>query len=169
MNKWKKRLSLLLLLQIGLAGGLWARSYSESVSRTKTQKLLSFEMSEITRVEVSEKDRSILLSQEEGRWVLPDHHSLPVEKKRVQSLLESLLELQSSFPETTSTSAHLRLGLSDEQPEGRIKLFAGEKLVGDLVLGEIPSFGQRYVRLGGLQEAYRIRWQTINTQAASRA
>lgn len=169
MSIWKKKLSLLLLLQILLAGGLWAWSYNERTQSTKTRDLLAFETSEVTKVELLEQDRSLILSREDGKWVLPDHHSLPAEEQRVQSLLKSLNELKTSFPETTSASAHQRLGLSEEKPDGRVKLYAGEKLVGDLLLGSIPSFGQRYVRLGEQNEAYRIRWQTINTQASSRA
>jgi hypothetical protein len=135
----------------------------------KARALLAFDASEVTKVELLEQDRSFVLSLQKGEWVLPDHHSLPAEEQRVQKLLNSLRELQSNFPETTSPSAHQRLGLSEEKPEGRIKLFAGEKLVGDLLLGSVPSFGQRYVRLGDQNEAYRIRWQAINTQASSRA
>lgn len=169
MSIWKKKLSLLLLFQILLAGGLWAWTYNERAQSTTTQELLAFDTSEVTKVELLEQDRSLILSLEEGDWVLPDHHSLPAEGERVQKLLNSLRELQSNSPETTSSSAHQRLGLSEDKPEGRVKLYAGEKLVGDLLLGSIPSFGQRYVRLGDQNEAYRIRWQTINTQASSRA
>lgn len=169
MSIWKKKLSLLLLLQILLAGGLWAWTYSERSQSTKARELLTFDTSEVTKVELLEQDRSLILSQEKGEWVLPDHHSLPAEDERVQKLLNSLRELQSNFPETTSSSAHQRLGLSEDKPDGRVKLYAGEKPVGDLLLGSVPSFGQRYVRLGDQNEAYRIRWQTINTQASSRA
>ena len=67
MSIWKKKLSLLLMLQILLAGGLWAWSYHESAQSTRTQDLLAFDTSEVTKVKLLEQNRSFILSREEGK------------------------------------------------------------------------------------------------------
>jgi uncharacterized protein DUF4340 len=165
MRVWKTRLSILLVCQLLLAGGLWALSHNRETSKTQATNLLALDKEAITKIEIAQGEKTFVLAKSDGRWVLPDYHELPAAQADVESLLSGLDDLSARAAETTTESSHQRLGVSDDKPEGRLKLYAGETLVSDLLLGKSPTFNQRFVRVAEKDEAFKTEWQGLKVQA----
>lgn len=169
MQIWKKRLSVILLLQLLLAGALWALSYREEAAGSLTEPLFSFKAEAVSRIEMGEGDNTVKLSREEGGWILPEFYSLRADAKKVESLLEDLQTLQVANPETTSASSHDRLGVGEEQPQARVRLYAQDEELGELLFGKTPTFGRRYVRRRGQNDTYRVESQGLQLRATDKA
>ena len=165
MRVWKTRLSILLVCQLLLASGLWALSHNRETSKTQTTDLLTLNKEAITKIEIAEGEKTFVISKSDGLWILPDYHDLPAASADVESLLSGLDDLSVRGAETTTESSQQRLGVSDDKPEGRVKLYAGETLVSDLLLGKSPTFNQRFVRLAEKDETFKTEWQGIQVQA----
>ena len=165
MNVWKTRLSLLLLCQVVLAGGLWAFSYHREASQTQSTYLFDFRPEDIDKIELTQGEQSLLLTKSNGSWLLPDHDQLPASQNDVDNLLKGVKELTVREPETTTESSHHRLGVSEDDAGDRVKLYAGEDLVVDLLVGKAPVFDQRYLRVAGSEETYRAEGRGLNVRA----
>lgn len=169
MQVWKTRLSVLLVLQLLLAGGLWVRTSRVASAQHAEKNLFNFQADSISKIEVTEGEETLDLVKQDNSWVIPDKFDLPAGPDKVESLLSGLEELKITTPETTSTGSHERFNLSDEKPEGAIKLFQGEQEVAAVLVGKVPSFGERYLRLKDQEEIYRVDWQGISTSPAGKS
>ena len=149
MKSWKTRLTILLCLQLILVLGVWASSYSSLQRDAAGIKILDFGPEEIDRVELSSNDSKAEIKKEEGKWILPGYASLGADQEKVTSYLTDLEALKSQDLVSDSSVNHQRFGVGEEDAQLRVKLYTGEKLRQDILLGKTPAFGKRYIRLAG--------------------
>lgn len=154
MKLWKKRLAALLMLQLALVGGIWALSKT-GPSPSKTANLLShFDRSKVDRVEITGSGQTFVMQKKAEGWRLSDYHNLPVDAAKLEGLFDQLERLEGTELVSRAPESQTRFQVSDEEPNGRIVLKAGEDRIADLLLGKNAALDKRYVRVKDTSEIY---------------
>lgn len=165
MQNLRKKLSILLICQLVLAAGLWALAHQRRAGTGQNEPLLSFDTSQIDRVVVERGDDQIELVKSGKDWTIPEFHELPADTGKLVKLLTELSELKSAELVATSASSQERLGVSQDKSTAQVHLYAGDSEVAHLRVGQSPSFGKQYVRVGDEKEVHSVRWSPGAVQA----
>jgi hypothetical protein len=70
-------------------------------------------LGQAARVEIVTAKATLVLAQQDGRWVLPDRANYPADQTRVRQLLIGLVELRRTEPRTADAGEYARLGVED--------------------------------------------------------
>ncbi len=154
MQKAIRILVLLIAAQIILIGATWMLNRPES--ETPGGKLLSFDASAVDRIEVASQTRQATLARIDGDWIMPEHHNLPLRASRIESLLESLQNIDAGWPVATSAGAAERFEVDDGNYQRHLRLFAADALKAELWLGTSPGFRKIHVRRHGDNAIYAV-------------
>ncbi|MCC5793565.1 MAG: DUF4340 domain-containing protein [Chromatiales bacterium] len=103
------------------------------------------------RIDTGGNTRVASLQRREGRWVVAERAGYPADLGRLRRLLLGLAEARVLETMTANPALHDRLGIEDPAEPGAagiaLALQAGERIVGQVVLGSSPAAGQFYARL----------------------
>lgn len=156
MKRWKKRLATLLILQLALAGGIWALSRNRMSGAMGSKLIAGFERSKVDNIQISGSGKTIPLQKKPEGWRLPEYHNLPVDMGKLNGLLDQLERLEGTDFVSQTSESQARFQVSDDEPSGRLQLKAGQETIADLLLGKNAALDKKYVRIKGRPEIYSV-------------
>lgn len=149
-------LSFLLLLQIGLAL-LLVPGPGGRAARHGGALLLSLAASAPDRLILSEASgASLTLAKEAGRWVMPEQDNLPAATDKIDSLLNTLADLQRPWPVADSASSLKRFKVAEDAFERKIVVQQDGQPLATLLLGSAPGFRKVHARPAGEKQVFDI-------------
>lgn len=169
MNALRKQLSLVLVIQLVLAAGLWGLNISEAADAANQPKILIFDTDKVDCVEISADDESVVLQRANQKWIMPDYHELEANQQKTASLLKVLGDLGSYSVVSRTTGAHERFGVGDDDHIARIALKSGEEDIAAILFGNSPRLGRRYIRLAGANTVYDVAWNSSDIQVSNQS
>lgn len=147
--------SLVLVLQLCLALGLWLKS--DNMGTFHGGKLLTVAADQVDRLQIDDGDHGrIVLQKKTGHWKLPGHFDAPADDQKVDALLSTLIGIERNWPVARTTDAFKRFKVADDAFERRLQFQIGDKTVATLLLGSSPGFRKVHARLAGEDEVYDI-------------
>lgn len=154
MNRVLKLLTLALVAQLILALTLhWS---GQSTSGDAAAPLFAFDADAVSRITISAGEGSADIVRRNGEWVLPKLDNAPAAASRIAALLDQLKGLRAGWPVARTPASHARFEVSETNFQRRIRVFAGEAIVADLLLGSTPGFRQTHARKVGDNLVYAI-------------
>ena len=143
-------LGIIAVLLIYLALGTGRNKVSYKVPR-----LPGLEQEEITKIEISQADRSIVLSGQEENWrILPQEY--PADPVKVKDMLETITGL--TLTELAAEKENYERYELDEASRIRVKAFIGEKVAREFDIGKVPStYRHTFVRIADDTKVYYAR------------
>lgn len=169
MRNLKTKLIVLLVCQLVLAAGLWGLAHQRKSAHSATKQLLSFDRDKVDKIIVGRGKDKVELVKSSDDWKMPEFHDLIADKKKVESLLKDLGELESSEPVTRTASSHQRFELSNDNPTASVELKSGENRVALVRIGKSPAFGKQHVRLNDSNDVYQVRWGAHEVQGQGKS
>lgn len=149
-------LSVLLVVQLAVAGGLLYASHSNKVTRPQGA-LLEYDPAVIDRLEIAAgADQTIVLGKLDGQWQLPDNRGVPVQSGKVEALIESMAELETGWAVATKSSSHAQLEVAEADYQRRVKLFRDDQLSADLYIGSSPGMRRVHARTVDSDDVYSV-------------
>ncbi len=146
---------LVLVLQLGLALGLWLKS--DNLGTFHGGKLLAVAADQIDRLQIDGGNQGhLVLQKRDGHWRLPDHFNAPADGQKVDTLLSTLLGIERNWPVARTDDAFKRFKVADTAFDRRLQFQTGDKTVATLLLGSSPGFRKVHARLAGEKEVYDI-------------
>jgi hypothetical protein len=155
MNKYRSWLSCLLGFQLLLIFGIFFISQGMK-SEFKPQVFVNIPVSTLDKLTVSSSNGVVELESKGGVWSLPQLHQLKVDSEKIVSALDKLMSLKTSWPVTTTASAHKRFEVSDNQYQRKIELYTSGRLAETVYIGSSPSFRKSHVRINGDDNVYAL-------------
>lgn len=152
---WQRRLTILFVAQVLLILGVFAYQQHSRV-QVDAQPLLAIKTADIDRVVIHDVDNKTTLQKTGGEWQLPELQLLPVDKQKLEDVLQKLEGTKLTWPVTTTASSHERFEVADSKFQRRIELFQGETKKADLWLGSSPGFKKIHLRRGGENQVYAV-------------
>lgn len=155
MSKTHYWLGGLLAFQLILAAVVfWAGGPSLGDSRQGP--LFGFQAETIDKIVLSNKEHSITLVKQDGRWQLPELEQLPAQSGKIDDLLTNLASFAPDWPVATTAESLKRFEVADDTFQRRIQLYSGETLTDEALLGTSPGFRKSHIRKKGDEAIYTI-------------
>lgn len=149
-------LSLLLLVQLGLAFGLGLNN-QQLETFNATEKLLSFSATDADQMSFSgENNVEIILQKQGNDWTLPARFGAPADGEKVADLLQNLIDIRRPWPVAENGATDSRFKVADDNYELRMNFMQGDKPLGTLLLGRSPGFRKVYARVAEERKVYAI-------------
>lgn len=149
-------LSLLLLVQLGLALGLGLSSQRLEAFNA-TEKLLTFSADAPDRLIFSDADKTEITLQKQGSsWTLPARFGARADEQKVAKLLQTLLDLRRPWPVAENGVTDSRFKVADDNFERRLSFMQGDKTLSTLLVGSSPGFRKVYLRVSGEKTVYAL-------------
>ncbi len=165
MKKYHSWLAGLLAVQVVLAGGLfWYKE--QAIPEATNEPLLSFEPAAINKLVIADADSSVTLQKSGDQWQLPGLHNLPGVDQKVPELLNKLKEAKVRWPVATTESSRERFEVDEKKFQRRVEVFAGDKKMGEVLLGTSPGFRKVHVRRPDDNEIYAVNLNTFDMPVA---
>ena len=136
--------NLAIVTAVLLAGAVWVSLRPDSGSPDQLQESsllpgLSGRISDLSRVELKQKDDRVTLALEKGAWVVKSLGSYPADSSKVRSLVQGLVLARRLAPKTSNKSLFGRMGLAEDATT--VELFSAD---GDPILA--LDLGRRRLR-----------------------
>jgi len=145
MKKWIAILSVVLVVQIGLAAALF-RGQDEFAAFEPEEKLLTFEPALVTEMRIESPDGALELRKVEGQWQLPGLDGFVADQGKVSALLEKLAQLRKGWPVATTAGALSRFKVADGEFERRVTLIKDGNTLAQAYFGTSPGFRKVHAR-----------------------
>jgi hypothetical protein len=149
-------LSLLLLVQLGLALGLGLNS-QQLETFDATEKLLPFTVKDVDQMIFSDSNNTEITLQKQGsNWTLPARFGAQADGPKVADLLQNLIDIRRPWPVAENGATDSRFKAADDNFDLRLNFMQGGKSLGTLLLGSSPGFRKVYARVSGEEKIYAI-------------
>jgi hypothetical protein len=155
LKLWQRRLTILFIVQVLLILGVFAYQENSRV-QVDAQPLLAIKSADIDRMVIQDASNKVTLQKTGSHWQLPDLHQLPVDKQKLDEILQKLDGTKLTWPVTTTASSHERFEVSGTKFQRRIELFQGDAKKADLWLGSTPGFKKIHLRREGENQVYAV-------------
>ena len=156
MSKTIRILAILAVVQVVVAGVLFM-SGNKLADATPRSQLFALDNASPDKLVIKTKEETITLLKgdgDEASWTTAD--DFPANQGKVNGLLDKLKTLKTSFPVATSSGAHQRFKLTDDEFERHLTLEQGGKTLGSLYLGSGAGAGRTHVRYGDDPAVYSV-------------
>ena len=161
MPKTQLYLGTLLGLQLLLGAGIFL-SQSSSGSGQAPEPLLQFAAGAVDRIEITGADqKTTTLQRADGQWQLADS-ALPANQSKVQTLLDNLGKLQTTWPVANTASGRERFEVSEDRFQRHLTLAQGSSTLGELYFGTSPGFRQTHGRRADDDAVYSLAFNSID-------
>ncbi|MEM4724829.1 MAG: DUF4340 domain-containing protein, partial [Candidatus Hadarchaeum sp.] len=153
MNRTQQILAAALAIQILLSVVLfWPRTTPTGSSGPL---LPDVKKEDIVAITVTDNEnKSVLLRQVAGNWVLPEADDYPLKTERITQALDKIVGLTTRRLVTRTEASHKRLQVAADDFLRRLDLETASGTKYTLFLGSSPSYGNTHVRLDGKNEIY---------------
>jgi hypothetical protein len=155
LNLWQKRLTILLIVQVLLVLGLFAYQKNSRV-QVAAQPLLAVGIADIDRIVIRDANNKATLQKTGEQWQLPELQQLPVDKQRLDDILQKLEGTKLTWPVTTTASSHERFEVTNSKFQRHIEVFQGDNKKAELWLGTSPGFKKIHLRRAGEDQVYAV-------------
>ncbi|MEG3638628.1 DUF4340 domain-containing protein [Magnetococcus sp. PR-3] len=156
MTRPIRLLTLALVAQLILALVLWGNG-PDLKAVTPNAPLFMLQDAQIDEIFIEgEENQQVILKQQDGLWVLPNHHLYPAQASEVTALLNQLKGLNHGTPMATTTGAQARFKVSDTAYNRRITLKQNQTELAKLYLGNSQGTRRSTARLEGEQNIYSV-------------
>lgn len=152
-------LSSLLVLQLLLTTGLFWNS-SASQRPLEPQILLTLEKNSIDKIIIHGEDENATLTKNNNEWSLLELQGLPVNQSKLDAALNTLIELKTQWPVTTTRASHERFDVAEEKFQRKLEFYQNDKKQAELLLGSSPGFRKTHIRKPDNDNVYAL---TLNT------
>lgn len=163
---WQRRLTILFAAQVLLILGVFAYQQHSRV-QVDAHPLLAIKSADIDRVVIQDASNKVTLQKSGSQWQLPELHQLPVDRQKLDAILQKLDGTKLTWPVTTTASSHDRFEVSGTKFQRRIELFQGDAKKADLWLGATPGFKKIYLRREGEDKVYAVELTAFDFATAS--
>jgi hypothetical protein len=121
--------------------------------------LPGLESSAAQRIALEGSDGAVTLARDGEKWSIEELGGYPADGVKVNDLLTSLTELKVREPVVTSSRHHDSLGITDDENEGRVRVYTGgeDAPAVDLILGSAPNYRVMHLRQAADDEVYEVR------------
>lgn len=161
MKKLGAVLSGLLVLQCLASVGLELNT-KFGKAEFQSKPLLAADTATVTKLELSSDANDISVVKGAHGWVLPGLGELPADSKKVNTALNELVDLKTSWPVTTTAASLERFEVADSKFRRRIRLYSADKLDNEFFVGTSPGFKKSHVRLAGDNNVYEMPLNTYD-------
>lgn len=147
-----------LVVVLGLV--YWFTKDAQVSVGVKKLNLPSFEADNVDRIDIKAKEH-VRLFKEGGKWLVdigsPEHpRRVSADESTIQHMLEAALAIKSSHYVTNIKEKYKDLGLEGEQVM-QVSVFAGDKEVWALVLGNNDAGSGKYAKIPNADEVFVVR------------
>src|SRR5690606_7510197 len=97
--QWKRILSVILVIQVLLIAGIYGWQQHQQPKR-EAKNLLDFSTSEVDRLVIHDANGKADLKKSGVDWQLPEYKNLPVDKEKLEALLDKLQGAKLTWPVT---------------------------------------------------------------------
>ena len=163
MNKMIQILTIVLLIQVGLAAVLGTDMLGGAGGRGgKEKKLLSADITKADQIKIEEKaseegkgeNESLVLKSVDGKWTVPSVKGFPAGKTAVKKLIDKFADIKEDWPVATTDDAASRFKVAKDDYEGKVTFSQGDKALATIYIGTAPSFRKRHIRADGNKEIF---------------
>ena len=148
-------LSAVLVAQLVMAAGIGWYKYSAGRG-IEPQALLDFAISDVDGIEIEDTANTAVLTRSGDHWTLPVAHGLAANQSRVTRLLDDLAALETGWPVATTASSIERLEVDENSFQRRLRLKAGDRVLGEYYFGTSPGLRQTHGRRAGEAAVYAL-------------
>lgn len=166
LKLWQRRLTILFIAQVLLILGIFAYQQNSRV-QVDAQPLLAIKSADIDRMVIQDANNKVTLQKTGSQWQLPDLRQLPVDKQKLDEILQKLDGTKLTWPVTTTASSHERFEVAGSKFQRRIELFQGDTKKADLWLGSTPGFKKIHLRREGEDQVYAVELTAFEFATAS--
>jgi len=166
LKLWQRRLTILFIAQVLLILGVFAYQKNSRV-QVDAQPLLAIKSADIDRMVIQDASNKVTLQKTGSQWQLPELHQLPVDKQKLEEILQKLDGTKLTWPVTTTASSHERFEVTGTKFQRRIELFQGDAKKADLWLGSTPGFKKIHLRREGEDQVYTVELTAFEFATAS--
>lgn len=152
---WRKKLSLLLVVQILLVIAVFAWQQNSKPQR-EAQPLLMASVEDADKIIIRDATSSVTLQKANGTWQLPDLQNLPLDAQKLNELLDKLKGVKLTWPVATSSNSHERFEVGDSKFQRQIEWYQGDKKLEGFLLGSSPGFKKIHLRKQGDDSVYTV-------------
>ena len=167
-NRLQQILLIVLVVQIALAA--WVFWPQTAASQTSGPLLSDFSTDNVSSLAISDSDKTLTLTKQDGQWVLPDAGDFPVTEANVTTLLDNIEKVQTNRLVTQTDTRHRRLQVAPDDFNRRLELTMSDGATHDLYVGSSAGAGATHVRVDNQPEVYLtgdLNAFDINPQASS--
>ncbi|MCZ6830778.1 MAG: DUF4340 domain-containing protein [Gammaproteobacteria bacterium] len=161
MNRITRILSMLLAAQLVLVAIMFWPESSRTDSESNTA-LMSFDSAGITRIVVSDKETSLVLSRLSQGWALPEYHKLPADPDKIASALQTLPRLSRGWPMAQTQGARQRFEVAEDNYQRKLQFASDTDTFSTVYLGTSPGFRKVHARLDGEDAIYAVEFNTFD-------
>jgi hypothetical protein len=155
MDTVKLKKEFIILGVIIVVLGVYLFQRSDDRTHYKLPVLPALTASEITKIEITQSGRSVVLVRQDGRWVI-DPPGVAAAPKSVQEMLDALSGL--TLTALVAESPNYSLYELDDAHKIHVRAWQDGRLVRELDIGKTaPSFRHTFVRLAGDNRVYHAR------------
>jgi hypothetical protein len=97
LKLWQRRLTILFIVQVLLILGVFAYQENSRV-QVDAQPLLAIKSADIDRMVIQDASNKVTLQKTGSHWQLPDLHQLPVDKQKLDEILQKLDGTKLTWP-----------------------------------------------------------------------
>lgn len=148
-------LSGLLVMQLAMASALGLQSGKHADFSTD-EPMLALDAGVIESIEIQSKADSIKLVKQDDKWVIDAESAYLADTGRIDSLLSTLVNLQTGLPVASSQNAREQLQVADERYQRRITLDGKAMESTSLLLGTSPGLRKAHLRREDRDEIYSV-------------
>lgn len=168
MNKYIQGLIGLLVIQVIIALAMF---WSEQTSTQSPESIRFVDVAknDIDKVIIADSEQSVELTKENEQWALHQWQGVPADDSQLSVALNKLIDLNSTWPVTTTANSHDRFKVSEDNFQRRLTLYSGEQIVGGILLGSSPGFRKLHIRKIGEDPVYSVELNNYDFPAESKA
>jgi hypothetical protein len=131
--------------------------------------LIALDRSEINQIVLEKHTQPPLtISNTDGGWLLPQFKQVNVSTHMVETLLNQLLKIKTSWPVAQTKTAAKQFQVEDNNYLAKISLTSTKRKHVDLLLGLSPGFKSTYARVAGSNDIYLISFDVLTMSVASK-
>ena len=125
-------------------------------SEHKAEAFLDISLDKINKVTINSEEGKVTLEKNNNLWFLPEYGGLQGIENKLEDAVEKLLQNTVRWPAATSTSAHQRFEVGEDNTQKTVVFYEGDRAVATVRLGTSPGYKKVHARLGDAEEVYAL-------------
>jgi hypothetical protein len=152
----------LLAAQLVLAAALSFNTLRERGADASAP-LLDFPVADVDRIVIDDDAmKSTTLARAGEGWQLDSLSDLPANNAKTDGLLQSLADLRTTMPVVSTAAGRARFEVTEDKFQRRLRLYDGEKLLGEYFFGTSPGFRRTHGRRAEDDAVYALAFNNFD-------
>ncbi|MCC6219649.1 MAG: DUF4340 domain-containing protein [Deltaproteobacteria bacterium] len=129
----------------------------ELATYVANQPLMAFNDKIVDRIVIEEKEKSpLIIAKGENGWLLPENHDFPIEKTKLDGILNSINQIKRPYAVGNTELAAKKLRVASDDFEKKVVFYQKEQPVGSLFMGTSPVYKKVHVRVNEEAEIFEV-------------